>query len=124
MIPLMDAGDILAHPFTRHPSGFTDMDGKVHPLVFEAIRRGVMIDVGRGNHFSIRVARQVLDAGVLPDTLGADLHGYNISRASAAEAASAAFRFAEAELAWRVSTSPSSKRMVTMLPVRDSITPG
>jgi dihydroorotase len=83
MIPLMDPGDILAHPFTRHPSGFTDDYGRVHPLVFEAIQRGVMIDVGRGNHFSIKVARQVLDAGVLPDTLGADLHGYNISRAQA-----------------------------------------
>ncbi|MCC6828462.1 MAG: amidohydrolase/deacetylase family metallohydrolase [Novosphingobium sp.] len=89
MIPLMDEGDILAHPFTRHPSGFTNAEGKVHPLVFEAIDRGVTIDVGRGNHFSIKVARQVLDAGVLPDTLGADLHGYNISRASAAAAADA-----------------------------------
>ena len=34
MIPLMDEGDILAHPFTRHPSGFTNAEGKVHPLVF------------------------------------------------------------------------------------------
>jgi dihydroorotase len=79
-IPLMDRGDVLAHPFTRHPSGFTDENGRVHPLVFEAIDRGVAIDVGRGNHFSIKVARAVLDAGVLPNTLGADLHGYNITR--------------------------------------------
>ncbi|MGA0608482.1 amidohydrolase/deacetylase family metallohydrolase [Phenylobacterium sp. VNQ135] len=89
MIPLMDEGDILAHPFTRHPSGFTDEAGQVHPLVFEAMARGVMIDVGRGNHFSIKVARQVLDAGVMPDTLGADLHGYNISRGGARRAVAA-----------------------------------
>jgi dihydroorotase len=82
VVPLMDAGDILAHPFTRHPSGFTDANGKVHPLVFEALARGVTIDVGRGNHFSINVARAVLDAGVIPHTLGADLHGYSISPAS------------------------------------------
>jgi dihydroorotase len=83
VIPMVDSGDILAHPFTRHPSGFTDEAGKVHPLVFEAIARGVTIDVGRGNHFSIKMARAVLDAGVLPDTLGADLHGYNITPAGA-----------------------------------------
>src|SRR5262249_12359529 len=28
-------------------------------------------------HFSFDVARLVLDAGIVPDTLGADLHGYN-----------------------------------------------
>lgn len=83
VLPLMEAGDILAHPFTRHPSGFTDANGKVHPLVFEAVAKGVTIDVGRGSHFSLDVARRVLDAGILPHTLGADLHGYNITRATA-----------------------------------------
>lgn len=82
VIPLLDPGDILAHPFTKFPSGFTDSAGKVHPLVFEALAKGVKIDVGRGNHFSIKVARDVLDAGVLPHTLGADLHGYNITPSS------------------------------------------
>lgn len=83
VLPLMEPGDILAHPFTRHPSGFTDASGKVHPLVAEAVAKGVTIDVGRGAHFSVDVARAVLDAGVLPDTLGADLHGYNITSSSA-----------------------------------------
>ena len=35
------------------------------------------VDVGHGSHFSFDVARRVLDAGIVPDTLGADLHGYN-----------------------------------------------
>lgn len=78
VVPLLDAGDVLAHPFTRHPSGFVDPQGKVHPLVFEAVNRGVLIDVGRGSHFSIATARAVLDAGILPYTLGSDLHGYNV----------------------------------------------
>jgi len=69
--------DVLAHPFSRHPGGFVNVDGTMHPLVKEAIRRGVKIDVGHGSHFSFRVARAVLDAGILPDTLGADMHGYN-----------------------------------------------
>jgi dihydroorotase len=78
VVPLLDAGDVLAHPFTRYPSGFVGKDGKVHPLVFEALAKGVTIDVGRGAHFSFDNARTVLDAGILPTTLGGDLHGYNI----------------------------------------------
>ena len=78
VVPLLDAGDVLAHPFTRYPSGFVGANGAVHPLVFEALEKGVTIDVGRGAHFSFDNARAVLGAGILPTTLGADLHGYNI----------------------------------------------
>jgi dihydroorotase len=78
LCPMMEPGDILAHPFTRHPGGFVSKNGDVHPIVFEAIARGVRVDVGHGSHFSFEVARRVLDAGVRPFTLGADLHGYNV----------------------------------------------
>jgi len=78
VVPLLDPGDILAHPFTRFPSGFVSADGTVHPLIREALARGVRIDVGRGAHFSFTNARRVIDAGILPFTLGADLHGYNV----------------------------------------------
>ena len=57
--------------------GFVDRQGRVHPVVTEAMARGLRIDVGHGSHFSFDVARRVLDAGIVPDTLGADLHGYN-----------------------------------------------
>ncbi len=80
LVPLMDPGDVLSHPFTRHPGGFVSMDtGEVHPIVFEALARGVLVDVGHGSHFSFEMAKRVLDAGVRPFTLGADLHGYNVS---------------------------------------------
>src|SRR5579863_10021676 len=78
VVPLLDAGDILAHPFTRFPSGFVAADGSIHPLIREALAKGVRIDVGRGAHFSFRNAELVLAAGILPFTLGADLHGYNV----------------------------------------------
>ena len=78
VVPLLDPGDILAHPFTRFPSGFVAPDGTIHPLVREALAKGVRIDVGRGAHFSFTNARRVLDAGILPFTIGADLHGYNV----------------------------------------------
>ena len=78
VVPLLDPGDILAHPFTRFPSGFVAKDGSIHPLIKEAIAKGVRIDVGRGAHFSFKNAETVLAAGILPFTLGADLHGYNV----------------------------------------------
>jgi len=77
VVEMLKPGDILAHPFRRHPGGFVEIDGKIHPLVPEAIARGLKIDVGHGSHFSFKTARIVLDAGVVPDTLGADMHGYN-----------------------------------------------
>jgi dihydroorotase len=77
VIPLLRPGDILAHPFTRHPGGFVDRHGRVHPLVTEAMARGLRIDVGYGSHFSFRMARVALAAGIVPHTLGADMHGYN-----------------------------------------------
>jgi dihydroorotase len=77
VLDLMKPNDVLAHPFSRHPGGFVSKNGGLHPLVREAITRGLKIDVGHGSHFSFNVARTVLDAGIVPDTLGADMHGHN-----------------------------------------------
>ena len=77
VIPLLRPGDVLAHPFTRHPGGFINEDGVVHPIIRAAMDAGLRVDVGHGSHFSYRVARASLPAGVVPYTLGADMHGYN-----------------------------------------------
>jgi dihydroorotase len=77
VIPVLRPGDILAHPFTRHPGGFVDRNGNVHRVISAALERGLKVDVGHGSHFSYRLARKALDAGIVPDTLGADMHGYN-----------------------------------------------
>jgi len=82
VVETLKPGDVLAHPFSRHPGGFVELDGRLHPLVHEAVVSGLKIDVGHGSHFSYRTARIVLDAGVLPDTLGADMHGYNTTVAA------------------------------------------
>lgn len=83
LVPLLDAGDVLAHPFTRHPGGFVSAEtGEVHPVIFEALERGVSVDVGHGSHFSFDMARRALDAGIRPFTLGADMHGYNVKAPS------------------------------------------
>ena len=77
IVPLLKAGDVLAHPFSRHPGGFIDATGHLHPLVREAVAAGVKVDVGHGSHFSFAIARRALEHGIIPDTLGADMHGYN-----------------------------------------------
>lgn len=77
VIPLLKPGDVLAHPFTRHPGGFVNREGQVHRVIKAALDRGLKVDVGHGSHFSYRLARTALDAGIVPNTLGADMHGYN-----------------------------------------------
>jgi dihydroorotase len=88
LIPLMEPGDVLAHPFTRHPGGFiSEETGEVHPVVWAALERGVTVDVGHGSHFSFSMARKVIEAGLRPTTLGADMHGYNVRVPGAGDAA-------------------------------------
>jgi dihydroorotase len=77
VIPELRPGDVLAHPFTRHPGGFVNREGQVHEVIQAALARGLKVDVGHGSHFSYRLARKALDAGIIPGTLGADMHGYN-----------------------------------------------
>ena len=77
VIPLLKAGDMLAHPFTRHPGGFINPQGEVHPVIQAALDRGLKIDVGHGSLFSYRLAKIAIDGGIVPTTLGADIHGYN-----------------------------------------------
>jgi dihydroorotase len=90
LMPLMEPGDVLAHPFTRHPGGFISVEtGEVHPVVWAALERGVTVDVGHGSHFSFAMARKVLAEGIKPHTLGADMHGYNVRLPDASSAETA-----------------------------------
>ncbi|RVU35111.1 amidohydrolase/deacetylase family metallohydrolase [Hwanghaeella grinnelliae] len=80
LVPIMKPGDILAHPFTRHPGGFVSDTGEVHPILLEAVHeKQILVDVGHGSHFSFDAAKRVLEAGITPYTLGADMHGYNVT---------------------------------------------
>ena len=66
--------------FLPHPGGFVSADGEIHPVLLEAVHeRGILVDVGHGSHFSFDAAKRALDAGIIPYTLGADMHGYNVS---------------------------------------------
>ena len=85
MVPLLDPGDIIAHPYTHRPAGFVSPEGEVHPLIFKALEHGVRLDVGHGSHFSFEAAKAVMAAGIVPYTLGSDLHGSNTGKTRRSE---------------------------------------
>ena len=78
VIPLLQPGDVLAHPFTRHPGGVRQSRG-----------RGASGDPGRarprieGGCSAMAATSPIvwrarpLPQGIIPTTLGADIHGYN-----------------------------------------------
>ena len=74
MVPLLDKGDILIHPYTGNPGGVLDKEGKVKPEVREAYERGVLFDVAHGTHFNLDVARKALDQGFKPHIISSDSH--------------------------------------------------
>ncbi|HSB79257.1 MAG TPA: amidohydrolase/deacetylase family metallohydrolase [Candidatus Methylomirabilis sp.] len=72
--------DILTHCFHGRKHGILDEKGEVLPEVREAVKRGVVLDVGHGvGSFSFEVARRALRAGLTPGTISSDLHFYNVN---------------------------------------------
>jgi dihydroorotase len=71
-------GDVLTHCFHGKGCGLVDADLKLLPAARDALDRGVLLDVGHGvASFNFRVARALMDQGVLPDFISSDIHYYN-----------------------------------------------
>jgi dihydroorotase len=70
-------GDIFTHAYA-HVRGripIVGEDGKLHPYVLEARKRGLIFDVGHGGgSFLYRQAVPALRQGFLPDVISTDLH--------------------------------------------------
>jgi dihydroorotase len=80
ILAVMRPGDLLTHCFHGRRHGILDDKGDVLPEVREAVRRGVVFDVGHGvGSFSFEVARRALAAGLTPGTISSDLHYYNLN---------------------------------------------
>ena len=72
-------GDIVTHSFTGRPHGILDNNNKVVDAAWDAIKRGVIFDVGHGaGSFSFPVAEACLEQGLGPGTVSSDVHRYNI----------------------------------------------
>jgi len=72
-------GDILTHCFHGLKHGILDSDGVVLESVKDALKSGVILDVGHGRgSFSFDVAEKALSQGIVPETISTDLHYYNV----------------------------------------------
>jgi dihydroorotase len=80
-------GDIITHAYhyvenriTRRRDGLTEDGSTIHPEFLEAVRRGVLLDVGHGKaSFSWRVAELALKDGLEPHMISTDLWKGNVN---------------------------------------------
>lgn len=80
LIPLLRGGDIITHAFTARHNGILDENGKIFSCVTQAVKRGVILDVGHGQgSFSFKTMEQALSQSVYPGSISSDLHTYNIN---------------------------------------------
>lgn len=75
VVPFLKPGDVLAHVYSNMPDGIMSIHESVPSWLHEARAAGVLFDLGHGINFSFAIARKMLDAGIMPDTLGSDVHG-------------------------------------------------
>ena len=75
IVPVVRPGDTLAHVYSNMPDGIMGPNETVPPAVFEALDKGIHFDIGHGINFSFDIARRMMDAGVLPNTISSDVHG-------------------------------------------------
>ncbi len=75
VLPLLRPGDIVAHCYSNKPDGVMGLRAEVPDELFAAVRSGVRLDLGHGINFSFDIARCLMAAGLLPYTIGSDVHG-------------------------------------------------
>jgi dihydroorotase len=72
-------GDIVTHSFTGNPHGILDNNNKVIDAAWDAMKRGIIFDVGHGaGSFSFPVAEACQEQGLGPGTVSSDVHRYNL----------------------------------------------
>ncbi len=74
LLEMLRPGDILTHAYSGAGNNVVQ-DGELLPAALEAKERGVIIDVGHGGgSFDYTIAEPAIDAGLVPDTIGSDIH--------------------------------------------------
>jgi dihydroorotase len=81
VIQNLGSGDILTHCFTGWQGNAVTENGKPKSFVVDAIRRGVLFDVGHGRGgFDSTVAAAMIEAGYLPDSISTDIHSVSMPK--------------------------------------------
>ena len=75
VVPVLRAGDTLAHVYSSMPDGIMGAGDAVPDIVTRALDKGLHFDIGYGVNFSFDIARRMMTAGVLPNTISSDIHG-------------------------------------------------
>lgn len=75
VVPFLKPGDVLAHVYSSMPDGIMSVNESVPAWLHEARAQGVLFDLGHGINLSFAIARKMLEVGIMPDTLGSDVHG-------------------------------------------------
>lgn len=71
-------GDIYCHVYQGYGETILDSKGNVKEEIFDASRRGVILDAASGkNNFSFKVAKRALIQGLLPDVICSDVSSMN-----------------------------------------------
>ena len=80
LLDYMNPGDIVTHTFHasfRYP--LWDHRGEVWPALWDAVERGVYLDIGHGARgFAFRTMERALDKGLKPSTISTDVHRMNV----------------------------------------------
>lgn len=78
ILSLMTKGDILTHCFNGKPNGILNSDKSVKDFVFEALKRGIIFDIGHGtDSFNFETAKNAKRQGIFPQTLSTDIYHRN-----------------------------------------------
>lgn len=78
IVALLGEGDLLTHCFNGKPNRILTPAGELHQAVREAMRRGLLLDIGHGGaSFSFEVAELAIAQGILPHTISSDIYCKN-----------------------------------------------
>jgi len=81
VLPYLRPGDIVTHAYHGKVGGALTREGAPLPALVEAVRRGVIVDIGHGrSSFSFATAERALSAGLPIHTVSTDIHARNIDR--------------------------------------------
>jgi dihydroorotase len=76
---ISQAGDIITHVYHANDGPVLDDDGKVFPVVRDAMRRGVIFDVGFGAfNFGWDLAEKCFEQDLRPHIISSDLQQFNV----------------------------------------------
>ena len=71
---------MLTHCYHGKNCGLVDNQLRLPSHIRSRLQEGILLDVGHGfSSFDYRVARSLLDQGVLPDFISSDIHHYNVN---------------------------------------------